>query len=208
MTITDTGTEAAPETVAPPVAEGTQDAAAELAAFKRHLRATAIRVAKERNWCDPGLNEVLSDLGLPSKGAFTAFVKVRTYTERFISVPIPEAESNDEIAEYLDTERVQEAYRTTVSRTGTVASWEPLTWPRFDFQVGDQDLTVQSLAGARRTIAMCERPHDGWYCTRERGHVGNHAAGDSARIAHVWDNRLTGAQPADAERPADIRYDS
>lgn len=51
-------------------------ARAELAAFKAQVRKVAIEAAKSNSFCDPGLNDVLEELGLPPKqGPFSVPIR-------------------------------------------------------------------------------------------------------------------------------------
>lgn len=69
--------------------------------FKDQVRAKAIEVAASEGWCEEGLNEALSDLGLDPVRRSYHLEGVVTYTRRKFSWDI-EAGSKDEAKEMLE----------------------------------------------------------------------------------------------------------
>lgn len=69
--------------------------------FRRRVRDKAIEVAAEQDWCRPGLNEVLRDLGLPEHDPrFKVPLRVRAYQTVWVEVSASDEEDAIEEAEH------------------------------------------------------------------------------------------------------------
>lgn len=90
-------------------------------AFREQVREVAIRVAGEQEWCDPGLNGVLRELGLPEKVvAFKVAIQVTAKQTVWVVVDATSEDEAYDAARELDTYSVEQE----VDRS----SWEVDEW--------------------------------------------------------------------------------
>lgn len=77
--------------------------------FRVKVRDVAIRVARQQDWCDEGLNDVLEELGLPRKTqAYDVEVDVEFTLRKTITVRVDEATDGDSAREQVDSTLVED----------------------------------------------------------------------------------------------------
>lgn len=174
------------EQVADQVAEVGSSLPTDPAEYRKFVRRTAIRVARENGWCDGGLHEYLTELGLPPKGdGIKVPVTVRAVyvVQKTVMVRV----DADDTAEAQSLLTGEEGDRLVKAHLGThyvntaeisELSYEPVVLAEDDLKLGDPDVIT---AAHRR----CEHYSGGYYCTRERAHTGRHMAGDGTTIIYV-----------------------
>lgn len=99
-------------------------AEAELDRFKERVREKAIEVADRMDWCDPGLNEVLRELGLPEK-VLRWKVPIVVTARQTVWITVS-ADSEEYASRQVDTDDVHRA----VDRS----DWEIADWEESDFE--------------------------------------------------------------------------
>lgn len=188
---------------------------AEFDAFKQQVRAEALRVQREMSWCDSGLNETLSRLGLPQKTDVRVPVRLievpRQPRVETVSLLVPDAES----AEHARTLLADREELTRRIRRAFGSYWEPEL-----LQPAPTDGTGVPVVGEERpaegtwyaTSAAPGGPNQcrvvdeqtGVYCTRPLAHPADvHvAAGNSAGVLAVWE-----ASPGDVRPDPHADYD-
>lgn len=147
---------------------------AELEEYKERVRKEAIRVAQEQEWCDEGLNGTLERLGLPLKQSYR--VPLTVVTRRTVWAEVQEANSQEE-AEALTMDPVwrgQNGFDYPEVELAKAKDPE-------DQRPGDIDTTYTSGQQCRATLRR-----RGYYCSRERGHGGQHIAGNSETVIETW----------------------
>lgn len=96
----------------------------ELDAFKAQVREVAIRVADEQDWCNPGLNAVLDELGLPKKVTrFKVPVTVTASQQVWVEV---DADDEDDALDQVERSDVRDA----IDRN----DWEINDWEKTEYQ--------------------------------------------------------------------------
>jgi hypothetical protein len=153
----------------------------DLDAYKKLVRRVGIAASKVRGWCDSGTNEYLVALGLPRKQAFSVPVDA-TVVQRFHML-IEDAESMEEAQQMVADGGLLDPLETVRTNLGTGVR-EVLVTAVADLETavrGDSDPTV----GAMRNCGTYD-PNRQWTCTRERGHTGQHIAGNGRRVLEVW----------------------
>lgn len=159
----------------------------DLDAYKKLVRRTAIRVQKERNWCEEGIGRYLRAMGLPPKQAFTVPIVVTTTQQ--VGFVVEDAESIEE-ARQIAAERqdgVQETVRANIGRRATLVSHEvaaPGTPRHYDRGDTDDTLASQGIDSS----GWCGNGGPaGYQCSLHPGHEGEqHVAGSGTAIVRVW----------------------
>lgn len=180
--------------------------AAEFEDFKRRVREEALRAQRSQGWCDSGVNEALSRLGLPQKQEFRVPVILTrpAPSPETVTVTVTDAASLEEANRRL-RENPTELRRLVVSQVGIrgasdIRVLDPSPDPSEAPAVGDP------------------RPGEGaWYtheypnwcgassssrhrqCSRPRGHTDGPHVACSERVLEVW-----GGTPAVAADPAAV----
>lgn len=152
----------------------------DLEQYKAHVRAEALRVQESQGWCDEGLNEALSRLGLPEKMG-PVEVPVDLLLKRRVTLRVTDADTREEAtAKAATAEFIRDNYSLAGRDELVEVTAAPIKDPD-ELEVGDWDT---SYAERRQ----CEHYDNGWYCTRAQGHGGKqHVASVSDRIVRkVW----------------------
>jgi hypothetical protein len=157
----------------------------DLDAYKKLVRRTAIRVQKERRWCEEGIGRYLRALGLPQKQRFQ--VPVEVTLRQVTTVTVDDAESFDEARENLNTQHVEEAAALLTSRGASVVSHEvKARLSGDDMLAGQRPDPTLAGAGADSDSWCRNEGVQGYVCSLEPGHEGQHVAGNGSRIVTVW----------------------
>jgi hypothetical protein len=162
--------------------EAKAEATAELEAFKKTVRETALWAQESQGWCDDGFNEAMRRMGMPEKKRFNIPVEAQVQSTRNARIEVLDALTEEEARASVTEEKVRDYLE--LSTNETLVSWNLREPKDPDEQVrGDLDSTY-----TRR--AQCEnydRRASGYYCTRERGHSGRqHIAGNGERVLATW----------------------
>lgn len=145
----------------------------DLDAYRRLVRIEAMKTAADMGWCDDGLNRYLRDLGLPEKKRVRKFATVTlTYTG-------PVYFSDDELAADV-VDRTSQGWNTPGYTLVDVAPAE-----RTPMTIGGPDLTEAGLGTGERYCGQFNASGR-WTCTMDRGHDGDHVAGDGTRVLDIW----------------------
>lgn len=164
--------------------------------YQEFVRKEALKIQADMGWPDEKMNATLRALGLPEKLVFRIPLKVTI--EQIVVFRVDDAASEDEARQSIrdkSPEELERMVRNVTPLYGRLADTELTEMPT-TFAVGDNDttLTNSSVNAAYRGENYCENyePDRGrHYCTRRKGHDGQHAQGDSGRIVAVWDNTDT-----------------
>lgn len=161
----------------------------ELEAYKRQVRAEAIRVAAQQGWCDTGLNETLTTLDLPPKREYTVPVAL-TVTYIYPTV-INDADSYEDAVEKVRTRvaesDAQQYVENVLGSQYKAVSVGVAEIPDPDNAVmGDADPTQRELAEADGNTCGEYSPR-GRYCMRAYNHGGTqHLRVHNSRVTEVW----------------------
>lgn len=153
--------------------------------YKEFARQEALRVQKDMNWPDEKLNATLRALGLPEKQrhVFTATVTAT----RKVSLVDDESLTREE-AEAKLLDRAKNDPRFVGYQVQAVEALPEGAVDDRVYQRGDEDDTLLAQGVDRSGWCGSTNPN-GYTCTREPGHGGNHAAGYGRNdvIGRVWD---------------------